>query len=294
LKSADPEVRSAAWRQIAGIHASAGLLAGVRGMPVVGAIAMLYNLFRDEDDDDFDAASRKWMGELAYSGGINAITGLDIASRIRMTDLIFRDNSYNRDQTPIQAVTEMMGGPVLGTVNRMYRGYSLIGEGNVERGIEQMLPSALGNGLKSIRYATEGTTTLRGDPITGDMSPWNVGAQAFGFAPAEYTRQLEINSKEKNADRDAGEEKTKLLRKFYIATREGDSGEASEALEDMRKFSKKHPGMAITGETIVNSMRQHMVTSSEMYHGISLSKGMRYELLRDAAEYDGEPAEDEE
>ena len=291
LKSADPEVRRAAWRQIAGIHASAGLMSGVRGMPVVGFIAMLYNLFRDEDDDDFDAAARKHMSELAYSGAINAVTGLDVASRIRMTDLIFRDNSYNRDQTPIQAVTEMMGGPVLGVANRMYRGYSLIGEGNVERGLEQMMPSAIGNGMKSIRYATEGTTTLRGDPITGEMSAWNAGAQAFGFAPAEYTRQLEINSKEKNADKDANEEKTKLLRKFYIAVREGDSGEKADIIEDMRKFTKKHPGLPITAETIMDSMRQHMSTSSQMYHGVTFSKGMRYELLKDAAEYDGDTEE---
>jgi hypothetical protein len=60
----------------------------------------------------------------------------------------------------------------------------------------------------------------------------------------------------------------------------------------MRKFSKKHPGAAITGDTIVNSMRQHMTTTSEMYHGVTFSKGMRYELLKDAAEYDGESEED--
>jgi hypothetical protein len=293
LQDQNPEVRSAAKKQLAGIFGSAALFAGVRGVPMFGIAAMIYNLFKDDDDDDFDTAARKWMGETAYSGALNATTGLEIAGRIGLTDLIFRDNSYNRDQTPIQSMTEMMGGPVLGVANRMYRGFDLIGQGNVERGIEQMLPSAIGNGLKSIRYATEGTTTLRGDPITGEMSYWNAGAQAFGFAPAEYTRQLEINSKEKNADKDATEEKTKLLRKFYIATREGNSSDASEVLEDMRKFSKKHPGLGITGDTIVNSMRQHMTTTSEMYHGVTFSKGMRYELLKDAAEYDGE-SDDEE
>jgi hypothetical protein len=29
-----------------------------------------------------------------------------------------------------------------------------------------------------------------------------------------------------------------------------------------------------------------------MYHGVTFSKGMRYELLKDAAEYDGESEED--
>lgn len=287
LKSADPEVRSAAKRQIAGIYASSALMAGVQGIPMFGVAAMLYNLIlKDDDEDDFDTAARKYLTEGIYSGAVNALTGLEIAGRIGLSDLLFRDANTRPSDSVLLSLMETMGGPVVGSAMRIERGIGLIADGNVQRGIEQTMPSAIGNMFKSVRYATEGANTLRGDPILGEIGPWNVGAQFFGFAPAEYTRQLEINSDLKSHDRDTLERRTKLLRKYYIAMRNGDSSEASDVLADIVKFSQRHPGSAITGETIQNSMAQHMKTTQEMYHGITLSKGMRNELMQMASEYD--------
>ena len=56
--------------------------------------------------------------------------------------------------------------------------------------------------------------------------------------------------------------------------------------EQMQEFSQKHPGARITGETIKNSMAQHRKTSATMYHGITLSKNMRNELLQNVSEYE--------
>jgi hypothetical protein len=55
----------------------------------------------------------------------------------------------------------------------------------------------------------------------------------------------------------------------------------------MMKFNKVHPGAAITAETVQNSMAQHMKTTQEMYHGVTLNKALRPELLRNASEFDG-------
>jgi hypothetical protein len=118
------------------------------------------------------------------------------------------------------------------------------------------------------------------------MSTANAYAQMLGFAPAEYTRQLEINASLKNIERRATKERTKMLRDYYIAARVGDSEGMADALDDMFKFNKAHPGAAITAETIQNSMAQHMKTSQEMYHGVTLNKQLRSELLQNAAEYD--------
>jgi len=142
--------------------------------------------------------------------------------------------------------------------------------------------------MKSMRYATEGANTLRGDPIVGEIGAWNSFAQFFGFAPAEYMRQLEINASLKNIERSVLEDRTKLLRRYYIAVRNGDSSEASSVLDKMIKLSDKHPGARITAETIRDSMAKHMRTSAEMYAGITLNKSMRAELLASAAEFDGD------
>ena len=180
---------------------------------------------------------------------------------------------------------QLAGGPVYGVADRLVRGGKMIMDGEVQRGMEQVMPAAFGNLAKGYRFATEGANTLRGDPIVGDIGAMHSLAQAFGFAPAEYTRQLEINASLKNIERRVLENRTKLLRKYYIAMRSGDGDDARDYLKDLLELGRKHPGL-VTADTIQRSMKQHMRTSATMYHGVTLNKLMRAELLRNAAEFD--------
>jgi len=265
-------------------------MAGVRGAPLYGAVRLLYDMFKDDDDDNFDTVMRKFAGDTAYGGLFNAATGLEIGSRVGLTDMIFKPSQSSSDkQTALDMAVEFVGGPAYGTAKRMIRGADLINEGHFSRGLEQMLPATLGNALKSTRYGAEGANTLRGDPITSEISPWNVGAQAFGFAPAEYTRQLEINANEKAISRYETEHRTKMLREFYMATRQGDSEGASKVMEQIQKWNAKHPykGVAVTAETIRASMKQHMKETMMAQSGISISKARMPEFLRSMQEYEG-------
>jgi hypothetical protein len=286
LVGQDPEVKAAARKQIAGIYGAAALLSGVRGIPMFGVAAMVYNLFKDDDEDDLETATRKWMGETAYSGALNGITNLDIASRIGLSDLIFRDQKAPESQTLLLSAFEMIGGPVYGVGKKIERGVTLINDGNIGRGIEQMLPSAFGNGLKSIRYATEGATTLRGDAITSDINAWNVGAQALGFAPADYNRQQEINAFGKGFERAVVKEQKKLLLNYYLAARVGDTSEVQELTERMADFNKRHPSIAITADTLQKSMQGHARAAAEKYHGVVFNKRLRPEIMQSIAEFE--------
>ena len=40
---------------------------------------LAYNAFREDDEDDFDATMRKFVGEFAFKGPVNYITNLGIA-----------------------------------------------------------------------------------------------------------------------------------------------------------------------------------------------------------------------
>jgi len=286
IASEDKDVRAAAKRQIAGVYGMSALLAGVQGVPMFGILAALYNLFLKEDDeDDFETSVRKYTGEGYFNGALNYLTGTAIASRIGLTDLLFHSTGYRSQDNEILSFLQLVGGPVYGVADRMIRGAKLISEGEVQRGAEQVMPAAFGNVMKGYRFATEGANTLRGDPIVGDIGVGHSLAQALGFAPAEYIRQLEVNAVEKNIERSVLEKRTKLLKQFYVATRMGDSEGASEYMQDLLKMNVKRPGL-VTAETILNSMAQHMRTSATMYHGITLNKLLRDELLRNAAEFD--------
>jgi hypothetical protein len=288
MKSEDKQVRNAAMRQIAGIYASAGLMAGVQGLPMFGIAAAVYNLLKGDDEDDMETAARKYFKEGMFNGAVNYLTGTAVANRIGLSDLILNSTGYKEQDNKILSFLQLVGGPAYGVADRLQQGAKLITEGETLRGLERMAPSSVSNIMKGIRFETEGANTLRGDPIVGDVGLGHSLAQAFGFAPAEYTRQLEINASTKNIEKRALKERTKLLRDYYIAARVGDSEGMSEAIEGMLKFSGKHPGYGITAETIKNSMAQHMKTSREMYHGVTLNKNLRSELLQHASEFDEE------
>jgi hypothetical protein len=201
LKGETPEIRKAAMRQIGGIMGMSALMAGAQGIPMFGALSLVYSLFTDDDEDDLDAVTQKALGDFLYKGPVEYATNLAIAGRITLNDLIIRDAPKGSASTFSQQLAQALGGPVVGVADRIQRGYSTLNEGNVSRAMEDLLPSAVANGFKAYRYATEGTKTLRGDPITGEVSLYNTVGQALGFAPADYTRQLEINSREKGIDK---------------------------------------------------------------------------------------------
>jgi hypothetical protein len=290
LRHEDKAVRDQAKRQIAGIYGMAALFAGVQGLPFFGLAAMAYAATLADDDDKEDTLeiqTRKYMGELAYKGLFNHLFNVDVAARMGFNDLIVRDVMNEADKTLIVRAAEMLGGPVVGSVSKIERGYNLMKDGEMYRGLEAMLPTAIGNTMKATRFFSEGTAkTLRGDPIVDDVSAGNIFGQFFGFAPADLTKQLEINAREKGIDRRVNEEKTQNLRKYYVASRVGDRDGMEEAKEELVKLSEKHKGLFPDGlnKTIQRSMAQHAKSTDRMYHGVLFSRAMEDELRKDAAE----------
>ena len=291
-KALTPAERKAAWKQLGGIMGMSALMAGVGGVPFFGMLAMLYSLFNDDDDDDLDTATRKYMGDFMYKGPLEYMTNLSIASRISLNDLIVRDTKGGTNASTFQdQILQVLGGPVYGVGQRVARGYSKMNEGHFERGLEDMLPSAMSNMLlKAPRYAAEGTTTLRGDPITGDVNAWNIGAQAFGFAPADYTKQLEINAREKGVDKFVNQQASKFRNKWNVARTVGDTDGMVEARDKLIELGEKHPGLGINAGTITHdlekSKKQFDRATKEMVNGVRYSKKMLKELQADAAEYE--------
>ena len=50
--------------------------------------------------------------------------------------------------------------------------------------VESMIPAAFRNASKAERFAREGATTRRGDPITEDINPYNVVMQGLELCTA--------------------------------------------------------------------------------------------------------------
>jgi len=260
----------------------AALLAGVQGIPFFGVAALIYNLFKDKDDDDLAMAARKYMGVALTNGPLSYFTNADFSGRVSLSDLIVREMRTGDSPTFGTSILQALGGPLYGIESKIERGIGLWNEGHTARGLEQILPSSLGNPLKAIRFYTEGANTLRGDPITGDVSAWSAAAQAFGFSPADYQRQNELSSRLKEVDKRIIKSESTLLQQYYTAGRLGDTDKQAEIKEALRDLFRKHPGLGSLQDTMNKSMEAHKKTSQKMValHGITVSEKLRRELMQ--------------
>jgi hypothetical protein len=134
-KTADEKaMRSMARGQLGRFMVTSAAFAGVAGMPLMGAIGQIYDLFADEEDDTFDAVLLKTFGEPFSSGLINAALGVDMASRINMNSLLYRPPIIEKDQPAAYTLLEQLGGPAVGIYLSFDRGYDLFNEGEFVKG----------------------------------------------------------------------------------------------------------------------------------------------------------------
>ena len=267
--------RAIARYQLTGILGAAALFSGVQGLPFFGEVMTLLELFfTDDDEEPPKVLIQKFLGEPYYHGALNYLLGIDIASRISLSGLIFRENKIDKDQPILYDAFEMFGGPSVGVAMNLQRGWDLISDGETYRGVETMMPSAIKSGMKSVRFGTEGATTLRGDEIV-PLSSLDLVKQFIGYTPESYARQQERTSLTKRMDEAVREKKRKLLRKYNLAIEDGDFAEVRDILRDMREFSREYPEDAIGADTLKRSLRSFRQRSEEMIGGVSFNRPER-------------------
>ena len=280
----DPEVRKIAAKQLIGIHLSSLFFAGIHGIPLYGAVQLIADLFLlDDDEDDTNTIVRNFVEEGWYKGAFNQILdeagiGADVASRIRLSGLIFQENRYNPDPSAEEFIGYYLGGPAASVFKRIGRGgMDIIYNGEMQRGIESILPAGISNMYKALgRYQQDGGIySRRGDPIYDDMTGGELVTQFLGFAPAEYIRIQEENQRARGIDRSISEQRSNLTKKIYIAARQADFGETARIEGDVLKFNAKHPSFELSIDSIMDSLKGHMKTTENMHYGITLSPGMR-------------------
>jgi len=288
-KNANSELRNMALKQLAGIHLSAVFFAGLQGIPLYGAISMMFDLFWfDDEEDDADTAFRKYIGEGWYKGAIAELTGVDVASRVRLTGLLLQENRFNKDPSLEESLAYYLGGPSLSTANRLYRGMGDLRDGELERGLESLAPAGLTNFYRSTvgRYVREGgIRTRRNDPIYDDMTISDFAAQALGFPPAEYTFRQEQTARNKRVERAITEKRTRLTKKFYVASTRGDYEEMSNIMDDINEHNQRHPVEAVTPSNIMKSVESHMDTTAKMHNGVTINPLMKYAIQKSNMEY---------
>lgn len=282
------EAIRAARRQLAGVYGMSALFAGAKGMPLYWVAELAYNMFQDDDEDDFDTVMRGFLGDFAFKGPVNYFTNLSIADRVGWTDLLWREQKGSKaDASALSQFMETLLGAPYSIADSILRGKDLIAEGQYERGIEAMLPIGIRNILKGGRYAVEGANTLRGDAV-GDVNGYNAAMQVLGFAPADLMKQYEENAYMTEKGKAIKAIEKNALKKYYAAMREGDVDGMMEAREKLFELGAKYPDLKISEKTLTQSVKARDRITNEMHHGVQLDRKLAPYLKQAAAESYGD------
>jgi hypothetical protein len=295
-KRGDEQARRIALRQMLGTLGLTAAMSGIAGTTFYGMFIGVLNALTDDEDERMDSKIREMIGEGYYKGGVNYVMAqlgvpIDVSARIGLANLLISSDRYDFGNSVEETIFDELGGAAWSTLSRAGRGGLKILDGEVQRGIEDILPASVRNMTQAYRFANEGVLTRRGDPITQtDFNGGTIAAKFFGFAPAEYTRAQESAQDKKRVDKAVSAKRSKLLKKYYIAYRKNDIRGLMEVEKDIADFNKRHsskgPKVPISRDTIKKSLKGHMNTSEKMFNGVVLTDSMRDVLTSSVADYE--------
>jgi hypothetical protein len=282
------EAMAMAKKQLLGMYVMAFAFAGAQGLPLYGLVEMLYNIFQsafgdDMEYEDFTNMVRESLGEMAFKGPVNYATGRDIAQRTGFGDMLIRDDSRSMAELGpfMYYFQQFFGGAFLSAANNLNRGFGMINDGYVYRGLETMSPAVIRNALKGARFWSEGATTIKGDPITDALGVHDALFQMSGFAPTKLTEIYEKRGFMKEYETFIKDKRRGLLDQYEIARDSGDPDTMDTVQDKISRFNTAYPAVKITRDTIKQSLRGREQREREAIYGVQIDKRLR-EQIKDA------------
>jgi N12 class adenine-specific DNA methylase len=286
-KGLTKEERSEARKKLTGTLGVTALLSGAMGMPLLSvafALANAAHALWGDDDEPWDAETEfhnflvehlgQGFGRAAAYGPTQALTGVGIADRTKLNDLWFRAPDQELEGRALADYwLEQIGGPIAGTwlINPLTAA-KLWNAGNTERAAEQIMPKALKDALKTLRFATQGVNNLDGQPIVKDLTPYEYALQAAGFSPARVAEQYKINNALKGYEKQIETRRQALLNGYTMAMSLNDPEAVRAAAQKITAFNAANPTFPINGGQLRRSLIQKRRMADSMVNGILLNK----------------------
>lgn len=291
LRGESPAVRAEARRQLTGISAQMLLQAGFKGVWGYSILMSLIGLFFPGGSDDAEKEMEKALLAFlprdvvgAFLNGVPGhLLGIDLRSRIGMPDLWFRspDRQLEGEDEYNYWVQQILGA-VPGMAQNILRGVNQIGEGNVWRGTETIVPKAIRDVMRSGRYLAEGARTYNEDPIIEHFKPGEIIAQAIGFTPARLSERYDANTRLKNEERRIIDRRRAIMKEAGMGALKG-RGIPEKVLRDIREFNEANPDYPITNKSLRSSIRGRANASARNEFGAQLNPKLNRRLRDDAA-----------
>ena len=265
-------------------HALAGGVIGAMFEPIKWAVGLAASIFGDDDEPwDTEAETRKLMADLAgveagevLSNGLPALLGMNFQGRLGIGDMLFFNPPdleerggwesliYQRATGPLgqvakNAVTATLGGGLAKA--ETFGDYSKV--------FESVLPKFVKDGMKTLRYASDGLVDSKGHTILDarELSPWDLAQQAIGLQPATVSQAWEARNVGYEYRQTITDGRSRLLSRFNKATV---ADKVRMRTQEIPAWNRKHPYAfaRITGETLARSAKSYRTQDRSFYKGV--------------------------
>jgi hypothetical protein len=264
------DVRTEARDRLGGTLGMTAVFAGATGLPlwwmVSGVMNAMHAVFGDEEEEfDFENWFRNWaertfggfVGGSISRGVASQVLGADVASRLSLNDLWYRDTRNSPDNvTALQNMFINLLGPTAGLTVNVAKGLDQFEDGHIQRAFETWSPALVKNILKGGRFLEEGrATTIRGNELLGDITGSEIAYQALGFTPERLAQRQKANIEMKTAEQNILSRRQTLLDAFFMAVDNSDDSMLERVLEKVTNFNQANPSMAILGDNLSKSVQ---------------------------------------
>ena len=201
-----------------------------------------------------------------------------------MRDLWFRSPSSQlegKDEADYWKAQLLGAAPSI--ADNIVRGYGLLKEGQTYRGIETMMPKAIKDPMKAIRYSTEGATNKRGDVIVEDIDTLDIIRQALGFVPAKIAEQYDINNAGYNLQQTIIRKRQSLMDAWWKAEEAEDEAKLESLEKDIDAYNDKYPEQEITPKTLRRSAKTREDNAENATGGMRYNRKLRDRILEEQA-----------
>lgn len=270
-----------ARKTLAGLLVSHAMASGILGLPFVSTLLAVASMLGSDDDDPWDAeaALRNMLADTfgdkageVMAKGFSRLTPLDVSGRLGLNQLIFPDIQDGlAGKKWAESLVVGSTGAVVGAGIGAADGVQKILDGRYMEGLESMLPVAIRNPLKAVRYATDGQVDKSGITVKDDFNLFELAGQAAGFRSSDLALKQEGKSAVYRRDRALSAARAKILSAMAKAVVEQDAAALRELRSVVAQWNRKHPERAIKSENIMSSVRNRQRRVVGAKDGIYLS-----------------------